>query len=610
MSVGGVSPRTQEEVPGAPNALFAMYFARRDISSRSAATLVVALTVALAVAPVEARSRRVPPEKWKKSLSQERYTSIESSVHFLEADDGTSLSLRLHLPGGVPKGQKLPTLLQITPYQAWWDLNPSTPARTAPPYEDWAFFVRRGAAYVEADARGTGASEGCTDFGGRQDRADARAFVRWIKQQPWSNGRVATDGISHPGMGSVVAHAGVKGLTGALAHAPVVSYYQDEWLQGAKFEDQLNGPFYQWNELNPPLTAHPQAIANQAAPCTGDTVTDFSGYDGAFGEVWQDRDLSRHPARSRTPVLLTHGFVDLNVHPDHSQLYWDALPDDYPKYLIAGWWYHGWPDLAGHPFFGIENRSGFDQLRHRWLDALLFDAENGLWDEPRVLIEDSKGVWHESHEWPLDGSRHIALNPTPAGTLTTGAAKRGNLSYKDGLQSFRGEWDGTSVVFRSPPLKDARLVNGAPEVELVASSDQSMTKWVAYLIDEAPDGSWERISHGYADSHTWGAEDEWLEMEPGRPYRWTLKLLPTAVVVAKGHRVTLVITSQDSSYTGNGCFSDYRTPRRCYSPSGILPSPTAGRATNTIYLGPGKTRMNIDWVDPDVTAKPPWRAGA
>ncbi|MGH2651339.1 MAG: CocE/NonD family hydrolase C-terminal non-catalytic domain-containing protein, partial [Actinomycetota bacterium] len=128
----------------------------------------------------------------------------------------------------------------------------------------------------------------------------------------------------------------------------------------------------------------------------------------------------------------------------------------------------------------------------------------------------------------------------------------------------------------------------------------------AYLLDESPDGTWQRISHGYADSHTWGNEDEWLPMQPGQSYRWRIDLLPTAVVVEKGHRIVLVITSQDSGNLGDNCFSDYRGG--CYSPSGILPAYSVGRAENTVIVGKGATAVHLDWVDPAATDKPPWLA--
>ena len=81
--------------------------------------------------------------------------------------------------------------------------------------------------------------------------------------------------------------------------------------------------------------------------------------------------------------------------------------------------------------------------------------------------------------------------------------------------------------------------------------------------------------------------------------------MPTAVVVKKGHKLALLITSQDSrrSIGNNNCFSDYRGG--CYNPSGILPATTVNEATNTIYLGKGGTTLELDWVDPRLTNKAP-----
>jgi predicted acyl esterase len=554
--------------------------------------LVSASAVATTSAASTKRARRWSTERWMRTLSQPKYSGVEVTTHYLEAEDGTQLSLTLHLPQGLEENKKIPTLMQMTPYRP---LDQGLGG-----YADYEFFVLRGAAYVEADERGTGGSEGCLDFGGSADRSDAKVFARWIRSQPWSNGKIVTDGVSHPGMGSVVAHTSIPNLTGALTHAPVVSYYQDEWLQGAKFEDQFNGPAYQGIELAPPLPdefGQPQAVTAQAATCTGRTTTDYSTYDGPFTELWQDRDLSRFTPQERNPILFTHGFVDLNVHPDHTQMYWDALGDDYPKYAIFGWWYHGYPNMQGHA------AKDFSFVRHRWMDALLFGKDNGLWLEPRVLVEDSLGTWHESHNWPIDGSKHVEL-ATSKNKLTAKPGAPAEVSYKDALGAERGTWEGAHVLFETSPMSEDMLINGAPKVNLKASSSETSTKWVAYLLDIAPDGSWERISHGYADSHSYGAEEGWLEMDPGKPYRWTLNLMPTAVVVAKGHKVGLLIASQDSRNTHDGyCFSDYTGG--CYDPSGILPAVSAGRATNTVHVGRGGTTVEIDWVDPTSTRKAP-----
>lgn len=536
--------------------------------------------------------RRWTTEEWQASLTEPIYDGVVTTTHYITSADGTQLSLTVHLPEGLPAGARIPTLMQMTPYRP---LDQALPGSL----NDYLFFVQRGAAYVEADERGTGGSDGCLDFGGSGDRMDALAFAAFIRSQPWSDGRIVTDGVSHPGMGSVVAHAAIPGLTGAMAVAPVVSYYQDEWLQGAKFEDQFNGPAYEGIETAPPLPpefADPNALKAQAASCRGQTTLDFTPVDGPFTEKWQDRDLSRHVPVERKPIVLVHGFTDVNVHTDHSQMYWDALPDDYPKFGIFGWWAHEYPTMPA------EN---YRLLRHRWMDHLLFGRDNGLAAEPRVLVEDSRGEWHEGDDWPLEQSERAELRPAGDGSLAATAPADGRVEYSDAPGARRGEWAGAHAAFRTPPLEADRLVNGAPEVDLVASSSEDQTKWVAYLLEELPDGTWERVSHGYADSHTWKSMDTWTAMEPGTAYRWTLKLIPTAAVVEKGNRLVLLITSQDSrNPEDTPCWRQGEAP--CYAPSGILPATTVGQATNAVHVGADATKVRLAWVDPAKTRRAPF----
>jgi uncharacterized protein len=551
-------------------------------------------------------SARLPPEAWMGQLREAKYDGVVSASTAITAADGTRLSLTYHLPRGLESGAQVPTLLEITPYQSFVLPERSTPVTgTDGPFASEAAFVRRGFAYVEADARGTNGSGGCLDFGGALDRSDAAAFAAWVRAQPWSNGVIVTDGVSHPGMGSVVAHTAIPGLAGALAHAPVVSYYRDEWYQGAKFEDQFNGPLYEAVEAGPPLHSDPGSILAQAAACRGKTTLDYSAPEGAFTPFWADRDLSRHLSNETRPILLTHGFVDQNVHPDHAQIYWDALPDDYPKHAIFGWWYHGYPDLDGHP------AEDFDAVRQRWIEALAFGPDAAFLAEPRVLVEDSEGTWHEGDQWPLEPSVWVTLNATADGGLAAAPAAPGGLAYADDPRARRGTWQDAHVAFRTGPLASDMLVNGAPTVRLQASSMEAETKWAVYLMAEAPDGSWQRISHGYADSHTWGPEGTWQAMVPGTAYTWEVQLMPTAVVVPAGSRITLVVASEDSRQKETAflldratCFDDHRDG--CYDPSGILPAASAGRAVNTVRTGPDATSVRLAWVDPGATAKVPW----
>jgi putative CocE/NonD family hydrolase len=104
--------------------------------------------------------------------------------------DGVKLATDVHLPvaDGTAVGEKLPTILERTPYGK----HRAGDAGIA------RYYAARGYAVVVQDTRGRFQSEGVwhmlTDDG--KDGADVCA---WIGQQPWSNGRVGMIGTSYVG---------------------------------------------------------------------------------------------------------------------------------------------------------------------------------------------------------------------------------------------------------------------------------------------------------------------------------------------------------------------------------------------------------------------------
>lgn len=62
---------------------------------------------------------------------------------------------------------------------------------------DPAVWVPRGYAVVNADLRGAGTSEGVGDLFTEAEALDYYDLIEWAGTQPWSNGRVALDGVSY-----------------------------------------------------------------------------------------------------------------------------------------------------------------------------------------------------------------------------------------------------------------------------------------------------------------------------------------------------------------------------------------------------------------------------
>ena len=98
--------------------------------------------------------------------------------------DGVSLNASVYTPRS---DGRVPAVMELTPYTV------------DSAHGEGQYFPTQGLAYVVADVRGRGDSEG--DF--RQsfnDAVDAVDLIDWIIQQPWSDGRVVLYGGSYTGL--------------------------------------------------------------------------------------------------------------------------------------------------------------------------------------------------------------------------------------------------------------------------------------------------------------------------------------------------------------------------------------------------------------------------
>lgn len=140
----------------------------------------------------------------------------------MPARDGTRLSTDVYLParGGVPVAERVPAILDRTPYDK---------AIRGPFVNDPEFLTKRGYAFVFQDTRGHGGSEGNFRLWGLgHDGIDGYDAVEWIAAQPWCDGRVFTSGWSADCMTQLsLAVERPPHLQGMyLAHGPS-NYYQE-----------------------------------------------------------------------------------------------------------------------------------------------------------------------------------------------------------------------------------------------------------------------------------------------------------------------------------------------------------------------------------------------
>ena len=100
----------------------------------------------------------------------------------------TAFASRFACTGPTPPGQ-FPALFAASPYQYEMDDVPAYPLflwRETGPVE---WYVSQGYAYVHADVRGAGQSEGEFEFMGLNEQQDYLELIAWIVKQPWCYGQ-------------------------------------------------------------------------------------------------------------------------------------------------------------------------------------------------------------------------------------------------------------------------------------------------------------------------------------------------------------------------------------------------------------------------------------
>ena len=120
---------------------------------------------------------------------------IERYSEYIPLPDGVLIAAEIYLPAKATRAENIPAIVEFTRYWRAMDITPE-PELPAEISQSLA----AGYAYVIVDVRGTGASQGVrkSEFSLAEAR-DMPDVVEWISRQDWSNGKVASMGVSYSG---------------------------------------------------------------------------------------------------------------------------------------------------------------------------------------------------------------------------------------------------------------------------------------------------------------------------------------------------------------------------------------------------------------------------
>jgi putative CocE/NonD family hydrolase len=467
--------------------------------------------------------------------------------------DGVKIAMDLHLPKGLKEGAKIPTVLFQTRYvrsieYRWpFSLFMDKEMESGDTIE---MFVLHGYAWVQVDARGSGASFGSRPFPWSPDEVkDGAEIVDWIIRQPWSDGEVGALGWSYTGTTSefllVNNHPAVKAVAPRFALFDTytdiaypggihISWFTETWARFNSISDR--NAIGELGLLPRILVKGPTPVdedkdRSMLTAASRDHEGNYDVHEQALGITYRD-DISPS-GLGTTDTFSPHAYLD-KLNSSGAAVYsfsgwFDGayqhaaikrfMALEIPCKLTIGPWDHSieinpwWPDAMTPEF-------DFDAEMLRFFDYHLKGIDNGVMDEPLVhyytMVEE---VWKTAGSWPPTSAPKIfyfapgnGLSPQkadePEGAdeyvvdYTTGTDLKSRwvslVNVEGETIEYRG-WDRKNeklLCYTSAPLDEDTEVTGHPIVTLYVTSTADDGNFFVYLEDVDPDGHAAYVTEG------------------------------------------------------------------------------------------------------------------
>lgn len=502
--------------------------------------------------------------------------------------DGVHLGVDVYLPAQTDG--PVPALYAVAPYRKDLAHLPAVPTfrwRETGPI-DW--YVAQGYAYVLADARGSGTSEGMWRLLDDAEQHDLYDMIEWIAAQEWCTGRVGMIGQSYYAL--VQWHAAAQHPPHLAAIAPF------DGLTDLYREAAYHGGIYSTGFLNVwHSTLRANHLIGGPEPVQADSI-------GAFDFV---ADAMRHPTddafwQDRTPA------VDTIEVPTYSIGVWDSVGLHLRGNLEAFARLRGPKKLrvvSGDAQRLFASPAFHAEVLKPWYDHWLTEAPaaagRDVTAEPAVQLAvrgAEPGTVRTATAWPPPDAEPATfyLHAGPTGvvrsrndgalstTPPTEAASSTSITYPDPA------WDvGTAIIndrgipnavariltFTTAPLDDDLEIAGPIVLVLYLSTDQTDTDVFVRVWDQRPmrrlqrtvqrrlvgdvappstlvSRGWLKASHRALDAdrsrpdRPYHTHREPVPLTPGEVHELAVEVWPAAHRFAKGNHIRIDLAPGDS----------------------------------------------------------------
>lgn len=361
------------------------------------------------------------------------------------------------------------------------------------------YFLPRGFANLYVSGVGTKDSQGLMTNGDYQQIEVYKNVIDWLngrcraftdhtrKRQvkaDWSNGKVATTGISYLGtMSNGLATTGVDGLEVIIAEAGISSwynYYRENGLvtspggyPGEDF-DSLAELTYSRN-----LLAGDYIRANEAHQADLEKVKEkLDRKTGDYNQFWHDRNYLLNAHKVKAEVVFTHGSQDWNVKPLHVYQMFHALPDNIRKHLF---FHHG-----AHVYMNNWQSIDFRESMNALLSKKLLGLDSG-YQLPTVIWQDNSApqTWQSLDDFGKQEELHTFSLGTEEKVIQNQYSQKDFERYGKTYQTFNTElYQGkANQITIDLPVSQNIHLNGRVKLKLRVKSSTNKGLLSAQLLE-------------------------------------------------------------------------------------------------------------------------------
>ena len=433
-------------------------------------------------------------------------------------------------------------------------------------------WIPRGYIVVHSSSPGTGLSQGAPTVGGDNESLAPKAVIEWLcgrangysspdnsekVEAYWSTGKIGMTGTSYNGtLPLAAATTGVEGLKAIIPIAPNTSYYHYYRSNGL-----VRSPGGYLGEDIDVLYDFIHSGDEAKRPYNNKTVRDTemkNGMDritGDYNDFWAGRDYLNDMEPMKAALLMSHGFNDWNVMPEHSYRIYEAAK---AKGLPVQIYYHQNGHGGPPPM----------KMMNRWFTRYLHGVENGVEKDPKAWIvrEDAKREDPTAYDdYPNPAATDVLLYPNGGGSLRgqltiSKSPNQGTKTLIDdhsiaGATLAQDESSKTRLLFVTPELTNNVHISGTAKVSITLSSSKpaaNLSVWLVSLPWNGESGAKitdNIITRGWADPQNHSSLTAGEPLIPEKFYTVNFDLMPDDQIIPKGQQIGLMIFSSDKEFT-------------------------------------------------------------